>query len=446
MNITEEKIDSLNSVLKIELAPEDYKEKCDVALRAQRKQMSLPGFRQGHVPLSLVKKQFGKAVLAEEINKVLNETLHKHITDNDLQILGNPIPKDNEEGDWDNPSTFNFEYELGIAPVIDVALAKKKCTYYTIDVDAKVIDKQVVDMAKRYGSLSTPDESGDMDLLMGTFVELGEKDEIKEGGIMNDGTISVEFVEDKKTKKKLMGLKTGDLVVVDPHKISKGHDDLAKMLGVTHDDVHHLDGNFQFKVNEVKRLTPSAIDQTLFDKVYGKDGVADLEAFRARVKEDLQKNFKRDQDWLFKREMSEELINKVNPSLPDEFLKKWISMSNEKPISPEQLEEDYPGYAKSLKWQLIEGKIANDNKISVDREELIAYAKTSIANQYAQYGLPMEDEQLDKFATDTLQNKEEGQRIYNMLLEEKVAEFCKTEMKIKDKVVSYDDFVKLVEK
>ena len=251
MDIVQEQVDALNAVLKIKLSPEDYKPKYEEALKTARKQVSIPGFRPGNVPMSVVKKQYGKSMLADEINKVLQDAIQKHIQDNELQVLGNPLPIGNEEqeGDWDNPTDFNFEYELGIAPDIDLKLDKKKATYFTINVDNKLIDQQIEDLGKRYGTLSEPAVAGDSDLLMGTFVQLDSSGEILEGGIMNDGTMSLEFIEDKKTKKSLAGCKKGDVIVVDPHKVSKGHDDLGKMLGISHEEVHHLEGNFNFKVN-----------------------------------------------------------------------------------------------------------------------------------------------------------------------------------------------------
>jgi trigger factor len=446
MDITQTKVDNLNAVLKITLGPEDYKSQYEDALKNFRKQMNLPGFRPGHVPMSVVKKQYGRSVLADEISKVLNDTITNHIKSNEIEILGNPLPKADESdaGNWDNPNEFKFEYELGLAPEFDIKLDKKKVTYYSIKVDDTLIDKQVVEMSKRYGSLSEPEESGENDLLMATLIELDENDEILEGGIMNDATVSLEFISDKKTKKQLLGLKKDDSVVVDPHKISKDHDDLGRMLNKTHSEVHDIKGNFKMNINGVKRLTPSVVDQSLFDKVYGKDEVTDLEEFRLKVSEELQRGFKGDQDWLFKKDLSTELIEKIDPELPDEFLKKWIGNMNEKPITDEQIEKDYPDYSKSLKWQLISGRIMKENNITVEFEEVKNYTRQAITSQYAQYGMPVDEENMEEYVKRAMGNREEVQRIYDMLSETKVVEFCKTAVKVKDKDVSYDDFVKMV--
>lgn len=446
MDIQQEKVDELNAVLKIKLSPEDYKPQVDQALKQYKKQINMPGFRPGKVPMSVVKKQYGKSVLAEEINKVLSESIQKHIQEKELNILGNPLPKETDqvEGDWDDPKEFKFEYEMAFAPEFEINLsAKDKFKYHKIKIDKKLVDQQASDLAKRYGKMSEPDESGDKDMLMGQFVELDKKGETKEGGIMKDATISIEFVEDKATKKKLTGLKVGDEVVVDPHKVSKGHDDLAKMLEISHEQVHDIDTDFRFKVNEIKRLEPAELNQELFDKIYGEGEVKSEEEFREKVSKDLEKTFAADQERLLKRDITKKLIDKVDPTLPDEFLKRWIKVANEKPLSEEQIEEDYPNYSRSLKWQLIENKLIKENDLKVEPEEAVNHVKQMMADQYAQYGLPVDEEQLNTVAQQALSNQEESQRIFENLYEEKVIDFIKDKVKIEEKEVSMDKFIEM---
>lgn len=445
MEITQNNMDALNAEVKIKLEQSDYLPQYESALSNYRKQVNMPGFRSGKVPLGLVKKQYGQAILAEEINKVLSKALMDHIEDAKLRILGNPLPKENEDlkGDWQNPDSFEFEYEIGLAPEIDIKLKKKAFNYYVIKVDDKLIDQQVKDMTRRYGQLSDPEESGDQDLLMGTFVELDEKGEIKEGGLMHDATISLEFIEDKNIKKQLVGLKFGDKVVVDPHKVSKNHDDLARMLDITHEQTHDIKTDFQFTINEIKRLTPATLNQELFDKVFGEGNIADETAFRARIQKDLEEMFSKDSDRLFKRDFSKELIEQINPKLPEAFLKRWIAVANENPLSQEQIEAEFPQYAQSLKWQLIEGEVAKANEIDVSMEEISNHAVSMIAQQYAQYGMPLQEEHLKTLAANTLSNDKERQQIADILYEDKVIDVLKEQATIKEKKVSYDEFLKL---
>ena len=449
MEITRESKDALNAVLKIKVEPADYQSQFEAALKKQRKQASMPGFRPGHVPMSVVKKRFGRSILAEELNTLLNQSIHNHIEENKLNVLGNPLPIEpfENDGDWDNPSEFNFNYELGLAPEIDLGKIKKlKLDYFKVKVDEKLIARQTEDIQRRYGSLSEPSESEEKDMLVGTLVQLDENDEILEGGIMNDATISIEFVEDKKTKSALTGLKAGDFVVVDPHKISQNHDDLGKMLGISHAEVHDLKGNFRLNINEIKRLAPAPLNQELFDKVYGKDNVPDEEGFKAKVKSDLEKLFDNDSHRLFKQRVASTLVESMNLPLPDEFLKRWIVVANEEPLTPEQVEQEYPGYAKGLQWQLIENAIVRENELKVTQDEIIDFMKENIARQYAQYGLPMDDEMLTNFAKNSLQNRDEVNKVYEVLIEDKVVAKLKEDMKVNEKELSYDDFVKEAQK
>lgn len=449
MQITEEKIDAQNALLKIKIESKDYSEQFDKALRDTRKRVDMPGFRNGKVPMGIVKKKYGKSILAEELNKMLNENIQKYITDNKLKVLGSPIPSDQhgETGDWDKPSDFEFVYEMGLAPELKVEINKKnKFDYNTIKIDDKLLDKQIGEISRRYGKLSDVDKAKATDLLVGDFVELDENDEVRAGGIMNQSTISLESM-DKDIKKVFTGAKVGDEKVVDPHAVSQGHDDLARMLGVTHDDVHDLKTNFKFIVREVKRMEPAEINQEFFDKLFGEGNVKSEEEFRAKISEDLTTGFSQDSDRLFKRDITNSLIEKYDPSLPDGFLKKWIAMTNEKPISAEDLERDYVEYRKGLQWQLIFNELLASKAISVEQDEVVEKAKALMASQYAQYGMPApDDKELTETAMKVLANQDEGRKVYDMIYDEKLIDYVRSTASVKDKEVSYDKFVELASK
>lgn len=444
MEITRNQIDDLNLKLSIKLEKEDYFDKYENALKRYRKQVNMPGFRPGKVPMSLIKKQYGPSILAEELNSVLNDKLYEHIVSEKLEVLGNPIPVegDDPQGDWSNPSDFTFEYEMGLAPELNIEKALKKAPVrYKVKIDKKLLDKQVDDLTKRHGEVSDAEVSEENDLLLGTFIQLDDKGEILEGGIMNDGSVSLEFIEDKKTKKALTGVKKDDEIEVDPHKVSRDHDDLGRLLGITHEQVHDLKGNFKLRINEVKRLTPAELNQELFDKVFGEGTVSNEEEFRNKLSEELEKMFDRDADNAYKRSLSKHILDNLDAPLPDEFLKRWIRLSNEKPITPEQVEEEYADYSNYLRWQLVEGKIARDNKLQVETEEIREQAKAMLSTQYAQYGMPLDENLLNTFADNMLQDQKEAKRIHDVLLENKVLDTIMADMKIKDKEVSYDDFL-----
>lgn len=447
MNIEKEDLGQMTAKLKLSISTADYKPQWEASLRDYRKRAALPGFRQGQVPASLIMKKFGKSLLAEQINDLINRELNNYLTENKIAYLGNPLPlrTDYSEGNWDQPSDFRFEYEIGIAPNFQVKLDdKKKHIRYRIQMDDKFMQERIQDLARRYGKLSEPEVSEDNDMLIGSFIQLDDHDQILPGGIFHDSTISIEYLKDQATRQQLIGLCSGSEVVVDPHKVSQSHDDLGRMLGITHAQVHHLHGNFLFRVKEIKRLTPTEIDQALFDRILGKDAVSDLDGFKARIAADFERRFERDSDNLFNRHLVEEVIDSVNLQLPDEFLKRWMLASGNAEMSSEELEFQYPQYARALRWQLIEQRVMVDNQIQIKEEDLRNHAKTSIASQYAQYGIPMSDEQLEPLAANALKNEKDRKEIFESILEGKVVDALRSSINITDEYITHEAFAKRV--
>lgn len=446
MHITKENIDDQNALLKIQLEPNDYSEQFDKALKTYRKQVSLPGFRAGKVPMSLVKQRYGRSLLAEELNKLLNENIQKYISEKKLDVLGSPIPSEDhkEQGDWDNPTDFEFVYELGLAPNLDVKITKKdKFEYHPIIIEDKMVDEQIDNIARRYGKMSEATTAAANDMVVGDFVELDEKDEIKPGGIMHEGTISLEFV-DKDDQKKLIGKKVGDDVIVDPHNVSRGHDDLAKMLGISDEETHDITTNFKFIVREIKHLEPAELNAEFFTKIFGEGEVTDEKGFREKIREDLAKGFNADSDRLFKRDITKKLIADYNPSLPDAFLKKWILMTNEKPITPEEVENDYEQYQKSLQWQLIFNKLVESEAIKIEEDEVVKRTMEMMASQYAQYGMPApEEEELKETALRVLANEDESRKVFDMLYDEKLVTYIRESATVKEKPVTYEEIAEM---
>jgi trigger factor len=239
-------------------------------------------------------------------------------------------------------------------------------------------------------------------------------------------------------------LKVGDKITVDPEEVSKGDADKSAMLGITKDDLSEVSNEFEYTITEIKRMQPCAINSQLFDKIYGEGTVSSEEEFRGKIKKEMEAMFSKDSDKVFKRDLSNTLIGKLKLRLPDEFLKRWIMATNDKEITKEQIEDEYEQYSKSLKWQLIESKIISDNELKVEQEEVVAFAKELLAQQYTQYGMPApEEEDLTQSAVKVLQNQEEAKRIYEAIYETKIIEFAKSIVKIDEKELSYDDFVKV---
>lgn len=439
MNVVEEKIDDLNAVLRVQIAPEDYAEKVSKTLNTYRKQANIPGFRPGKIPIGVIQKKYGKSILAEELNKVVNESLNDFIRTNNLNILGNPLPKYDEEvkGDFNNPTDFEFTYEIGVAPEFSVDLSEKtKIDYLKVDVSKEMLDKEVENLARRYGSLISAEVVGEADMVLGEFSQ-------KEGVIKNTSTISIEFIADEATKKQFVGQKVGSVITIEPIKVSKGIDDMAAMLAISKEEAEELTGDFDFTISEIKTMIPAAIDQALFDKLFGEGNVNSEEELREKIATDLERMFGNDSDRIFSQTISEKLIESTSFNLPEDFLKRWIMATSEKKISQEELDRDFDSYLKSLKWQLIQNKLVKDNGIKVENAEMINYTKGLLANQFAQYGIPApEDSALEEQAKTVLQNREEADKIYENVYGSKMINFFKNTVKLNEKVLAYDDFIK----
>ncbi|RYM33064.1 trigger factor [Brumimicrobium glaciale] len=449
MNIIKENVDDLNALLKVTVEKSDYQVKVDKALSDYRKKATTPGFRKGMVPMGIIKKQHGRTVLGDELNRLVSEGLYKYVAEQEFEILGNPLPKNDIEvqGDFDKPDTFVFTYEIGISPKVDVKITGKNNYEYTkVKVDKKLIDKQLEDLTRRYGKLISGKEIGEKDMVLGQFVELNEEGEILEGGIMNSSTISMEFIEDEQLKKEMIGKKAGDKVTVNPFSVSRGGKDTASMLGIEESELGNISEKFQLTINEVKIMEPAELNQELFDKLFGEGEVTSEKQMIEKVKADLVQMFEKDSEKILTRRISNDLIEKADIQLPEGFLKRWIIASQKEPTTMEQVDADFGNYARSLKWQLIQNSIFKNNDMKVDQEEAMNYTKSLLVNQYAQYGMPTpEDAELTKSAQQVLSNQKEAQQIYDMLAEEKLTKFFKETVKLDEKEVDYDEYVKIAQ-
>ena len=446
MNITQENIDELNAVLRVKVVAEDYLPEVESALKDNQKKASIPGFRPGKVPSGMIKKMYGKSILVNAINKLLSDSLYNYLNENKIEVLGNPLPKADTDIhiDWDNQKEFEFLYEMGLAPKFNVELsAKEKFTYPTVKIDEDMITKYVADIAKRYGKVESVEVSEEGDLLNGDFVELDINGEIFAGGIFKTSSIFIDRVKGEATKKILVGLKKDDKVVLEAQNLSDNPVDIASMLGIEKADAEKLTSKIQFTVKNISRLGGSEINQDLFNKVYGEGNITSESEFRTRIKDELTSMFANDSERKFYNDVVEHLMNKINFNLPNEFLKRWIVAANEKPVTPEQVESEFEGYSKGLKWSLIENKIIKDNNIQVTNDEVIGSVKQLILEQFGKYSpTPMPEEELNKTVQRVLSNKEEAKKIYEKLYGEKVMTLFKSKFTLENKELAYDDFFK----
>ncbi len=446
MNIEREETGTLTATLKLKLDPSDYAPSVEKVLKQQRKTAAWPGFRPGQVPMSIVRKRIGRSVLVNEVERLIDENLRKYIEENKLRVLGQPLPRNEAmHNDWETAGEFNFQYEVGMAPDIEVEMSEKLGVEMpVVNVDDALLDKEVADMQRRYGTLTDADVAGEKDMVLGDLIELDETGGIKAGGLMNRTTITMEDLEDAATRQALLGKAVGDSVNVDPHKVSKGHDDLAKMLGVDHEAVHGLKGDMLFRIAEIKRMQPIELGPGLYDRVFGEGTVTDEAGFRAKVKEGLEGMFQRDSDRMYKRLVMRALAEKANIELPDGFLKRWIAATSEKPITPEELEAGYNDYAQGLKKQLLEDRIVEKYGLEAKGEELNEFAKQYVRDQFAQYGIPApEGEKLQEMAGRMLGDRDQVRKVRDTIVEHKLIAHFKALLSPKDKRMAFEDFLSL---
>ncbi|WP_272023810.1 trigger factor [Olleya namhaensis] len=438
MNITRENIDALNAVVKIDIAKEDYSAKVEKILVDYRKTANIPGFRKGQVPMGMVKKQYGKSVLADEVNKILQEALSKYLAEEKLDVLGQPLPKQQDEINWDSDS-FSFEFELGLSPEFSVDLSSKKAiTHYNIVADDKMIDEQVERIQKQYGKITPETEVKKDSEITGTF-----KNEEKE--IDNTLTVTLDQFKGKATEKKFIGAKVGDVITLKTKGLYADDHDLMNALKVQHDDAHGLDIEVTFTINEINSRALADLDQELFDKLFGKDGVKSVSELKAKIKEDAEKQFVQQSDQKLLNDVTEYLVDNTKFDLPAAFLTKWMQVAGEKEMDEATAKEEYEKSEKSLRYQLIEGKLMADNDLKVDFEDVKTNAKDMIKMQMAQFGqLNPSDKELDDIAARVLGNQDEVRRISEQVVSQKLLNLYKEKANIKAKEMSYEAFVKEV--
>lgn len=438
MNITKEQIDELNAVVKVAITKEDYQEQVSKILDDYRKQANIPGFRKGHVPMGLIKKQYGKAVLVDEVNKLLQDNLNKYLTEEKLDVLGNPLPKQQDNFNWD-ADNLDFEFELGLVPTFEAPLKTKKAiTHYNIVADKKMIDEQVDRILKQYGKLVSKTEVGAKEEVSGVFKN-------EEGEIDNKATIEMDKVKAKKAKDSLLGKKAGDVVTLKTKGLFKEDYLLSSALGIAADKADGIPAEVSFTVEEINEREPAEMNQELFDKLFGESKITSEKELRGKIKEDSEKQFEQQSDQKLLNDITEHFIENTKFELPTEFLKKWIQMTGEKQLSEEEANEEFEKSEKGLRYQLIEGKIIQENNLQVEFDELKEFAKGFIKSQMAQYGqLSPQEEELDNIAARVLSNQDEVKRLSEQLMSQKLLDLYKEKANLKAKEISYDNFVKEV--
>lgn len=443
MKIEKSEIKDLMGSITMTIEPADYQEEVQKELKQIRQKANVPGFRPCMVPLGLVKKMYGKGVMAEVINKTIGQKLGEFIENEKLNVLGDPMP--NEENtpaiNFDNQDTFTFAFDIAVAPEFDANLnGKNKVVNYTIDVTDEMVDNQVKGYAERFGEYVDAEDVKEGDVLKGLMKEVKEGEGIqKENAMLNPA-----YIKSKTIQKKFIGAKKGDVITFNPMKAYESEIEVSSMLDIKKEEAKELKSDFTFEIQGITRHEAAKVDAELFAKVYGQNNVKDEADFRAKVKAEIQENMAEDSKYKFGLDVKAAIMKKMEKvAMPEDFLKRWVKATNEK-LTDEQLEKDFPAMIEELKWHLAKDQLMKKYDIKVEKDEVEAYAKEVAKMQFMQYGLMhVEDQYLTSYAQEMLKKDDQLRGIVERVAENKIYAALKAVINVEEKTISHADFGKL---
>lgn len=447
MNITQESTGNLTAVIRVEVLPEDYAGQVLNSLKEIQKKSALKGFRPGKVPFGLIKKMYEKGAKAEEVNKILGDSLNKYLVDNKIEILGYPIANAEmtKELDFDNEKQLDFYFDIGLTPSFDVDVSKLTAAeYYEIRVEDKVVDKYQEDISRRYGKLNEFDSIEDNDLVEGEIKQLDESGNPAESGMVKNVILALKDIKDEEIRKAFIGKKKDETLRFNPMKATGSAVDTAAMLGIKKEEAENLTTDFEFRIIKGKRIEPAELNEDLFSMVYPRSEIKDLEMFRQKIREEMKSVYQSESDSFFVHTTMEKLIDETQIDLPAAFIKKWL-VDSDKNLTAESVENNLDDFLKSLKNQLVIGKISSKYNIKISDQEIRDHVKNYYTERY-NYG--MENESVQKYietlVDSVLKSKEEVNRIQDKLLDNKLNVLFKENIAMDKKEITYDEFVKVI--
>ena len=443
MNISLQNVDSVSAVLTVQIEKADYQEKVEKALKTLRQKVNMPGFRKGMVPAGLIKKQYGVSVLAEEIDKLLQEKVFEYIRENKVNMLGTPLPKENQVN-FETEENFEFSFDIALAPEFNVELsANDSVGYYDINVTDEMVDQQVKMYTQRTAKYEKVEDYQDNDMLKGLLAELDENGNTKEGGVQVEGAVMMPvYMKNDEQKAIFNGAKTNTVLVFNPSVAFDNNEaELASLLKLKKEEVADHKGNFSFQIEEITRMIPGELTQELFDQVLGEGKAHNEEEFRAQIKETIAKQFEADSDYKFLIDVRTYLTNKIGKlEFPDALLKR-IMLDNNKEKGEEFVAENYEKSLEELTWHLIKEKLVAANDIKVEQGDLTNMAKEATRAQFAQYGMiNVPEELLENYSKEMLKKQESVEALLNRVVESKLSETLKGQVTLNHKAVSAEEF------
>ncbi len=440
MEIVLDKSTATEALIKITLKEKDYQPQVEEKVKDYSKKANIKGFRQGKVPPSLIKRLYGKSIVVEEINSILSKSISEYIKENDIKLIGDPLPNHEKtaEIDWDTQKDFEFEYFVGLVDDFDYNLSQK-IKAYQIEVDNKTVDRTIEDLKKKYGKYTEHDEIKEGDDFLGELNQ--EATDFKE-----DVWFTWEQLKPKEAKK-FVGKKKEETLTIEPKKIFNDAETAAEVLRKSEKELKELKGDFELTIKKISHVEPARLDQEFFNKIFGEDVVKSEEEFRNKVKESLQQNYEADSKNYTLKLIQDKLLETTEIDIPESFYKKWLKITQEEKMSEEEIDKNFDKHLQDLKWTLIVNKVAEDNEIKVEHEEVVEHAKQLIKAQFAAYGMTEQmEENLNSFADNYLRGNE-GQNYYNTynkVHSEKIMNFIMDKMDISYKKVKPEEFSKIV--
>lgn len=450
MNITFQASDKVNGTLTAVIEPADYQEKLAKSIKDYSKKLNLPGFRPGKVPAGLVKKQFGQSLLAEEVNKLLQEKLYDYIRDEKINMLGEPLPtEENNKNTFMDGDTFTFTFDIAIAPEFKVSLTKKdKVDYYNVTVSDEMVQNQVQMYRQRGGSYEKVDSYEDNDMIKGVITELDATGNVVEGGVTAEGVVMLPkyFRGDEQQKKLFEGAKVNDVIRFNPAKAYDNSEaELASLLKVEKEKAAEYKNDFNFQITEITRYMPGPLNQDLFDQVFPKGTVTTAEDFAAKIKEQIEQQFKKDADYRFLLDLRKHVTEKVGKlEFPDEKLKR-IMLANAKG-DEKKVDDNYDKSVEELTWHLIKEQLVEMTGVKVEDGDVLEMAREVTRMQFAQYGmLNIPDEYIENSVTEMLKKRETVDNLIDRCIEVKLGTALKEKITLNEKSVTAEEFNKLFE-
>jgi trigger factor len=446
MNITRENIDDLNAIIRVEIKKEDFEDKVNSVLKDYRKKSNLKGFRPGNAPIGLIKKLYGDAVMAEEVNKLISESLSEYIKSEKLEILGDPLPSEQNTLEMSGSDTMEFAFEVGLTPSFEIKLTEKtKLPWYEITIDDKLRKEFLENYTRRYGKYEEAEKVEEEDLVKADLSQLDENGNVPENGLSaRNSTMSIAIIKDNDIKKKVTGSRVGDEIDFDIDSAYPNDHEKSGLLQIDKDRAGQIKGMFRAKITAINRFSHAELNQELFDQIYGEGVIAGEEEFMKRLEEEIRTNLNRESDFKINLDARQLALDKTKFSLPEEFLKRWLSKANSE-ISADDIDKDFPRFLEDLRWQIIKNRIASENELKIEPEELMTEARNYTRAQFRQYGLYYAaDEQVDQFAGEMLKREEDYRKIAEQVLEVKVMNIIRDMVKVETKKVTSEEFNKIV--